>query len=236
MRPENPARGTRMNSLLLAAVILLMQAAVPQQSGPAVNPPAVSTKTEPVSAQKPVAKNTKSTALSRVRRVFVESFGNDLVSQQMQAMVIAGLTESTRFTVTEDKNKADAILKGIATEKTTDELHAYGSGTAVGTAHGGFNGSASGHGGNFTSSVSGGMSAAQSAISDSSVNTESIDHAHASVRLINTEGDVIWTTTQESKGAKFKGASADVAEKIVKQLARDAEKSDKAASAEATKD
>jgi hypothetical protein len=47
---------------------------------------------------------------------------------------------------------------------------------------------------------------------------------------------VIWTTTQESKGAKFKGASADVAEKIVKQLARDAEKSDKAASAEATKD
>jgi hypothetical protein len=224
-----------MNSLFLAVAILVMQATVPQQSGTTVNPQPQNPKTEIVSAKESSSKNTKSTALSKIRRVFVESFGADLVSQQMQAMVIAGLTESTRFTVTEDKSKADAILKGVATEKTTDELHAYGSGTAVGTAHGGFNGTASGHGGNYNSSISGGMSAAQSAISDSSVNTESIDHAHASVRLINNDGDVIWTTTQESKGAKFKGASADVAEKIVKQLARDAEKSDKAASAETVK-
>ena len=34
----------------------------------------------------------------------------------------------------------------------------------------------------------------------------------------------IWTTTQESKGAKYKGASADVANKIVKQLVWDMEK------------
>ena len=30
-------------------------------------------------------------------------------------------------------------------------------------------------------------------------------------------------TTQESKGAKYKGASADVSDKIVKQLLRDIE-------------
>jgi hypothetical protein len=32
---------------------------------------------------------------------------------------------------------------------------------------------------------------------------------------------VIWSTTQESSGAKFRGASADVADKITKQLEAD---------------
>jgi hypothetical protein len=48
--------------------------------------------------------------------------------------------------------------------------------------------------------------------------------ALATVRLVNKEGDVIWSTTQESNGAKFHGASADVAEKIARQLAADVEK------------
>ena len=56
----------------------------------------------------------------------------------------------------------------------------------------------------------------------SSINT--VNDARASVRLVNSDGDVIWTTTQESKGAKYKGASADVANKIVKQLVWDMEK------------
>ena len=62
--------------------------------------------------------------------------------------------------------------------------------------------------------------------SDSSVNTETINEARVAVRLVNSEGDVIWTSTQESKGAKYKGASADVADKCVKQLIRDVDKLD----------
>jgi hypothetical protein len=50
------------------------------------------------------------------------------------------------------------------------------------------------------------------------VNTETINEARVAVRLVNSEGDVIWTSTQESKGAKCKGASADAADKCVKQL------------------
>ena len=38
----------------------------------------------------------------------------------------------------------------------------------------------------------------------------------AAVRLVNKEGDVIWATTQESLGAKFRGASMDVADKITR--------------------
>ena len=48
--------------------------------------------------------------------------------------------------------------------------------------------------------------------------------AMATVRLVNKDGDVMWSTTQESNGAKFRGASADVADKITKQLAVDVER------------
>jgi hypothetical protein len=47
------------------------------------------------------------------------------------------------------------------------------------------------------------------------------------VRLVNKDGDVIWSTTQESLGAKFHGASADVAEKITARLKEDFEKARK---------
>jgi len=39
------------------------------------------------------------------------------------------------------------------------------------------------------------------------------------VRLVSKDGDVIWSTTQESNGGKFRSAMADVADKIVRQLA-----------------
>jgi hypothetical protein len=48
--------------------------------------------------------------------------------------------------------------------------------------------------------------------------------ASAAVRLVNKEGDVIWATTQESTGGKFRGASADVADKITRQLLADYER------------
>jgi len=35
---------------------------------------------------------------------------------------------------------------------------------------------------------------------------------------VNKDGDVIWSTTQESLGGRFRGASADVADKITRQL------------------
>jgi hypothetical protein len=42
--------------------------------------------------------------------------------------------------------------------------------------------------------------------------------------LVNKDGDVIWSTTQESQGGKFKGSMADVAEKITRKLADDVAK------------
>ena len=51
--------------------------------------------------------------------------------------------------------------------------------------------------------------------------------AVAAVRLVGKDGDVIWSTTQESLGAKFRGASVDVAEKITAKLKEDFERARK---------
>jgi hypothetical protein len=57
--------------------------------------------------------------------------------------------------------------------------------------------------------------------SESQHSTDRRHEAIAAVRLVNKDGDVIWATTQESLGAKFRGASADVAEKITAKLRED---------------
>jgi hypothetical protein len=57
--------------------------------------------------------------------------------------------------------------------------------------------------------------------SESEHSTERRHEAVAAVRLVNKEGDVIWATTQESLGAKFRGASTDVADKITTRLKAD---------------
>src|SRR2546421_12813638 len=50
----------------------------------------------------------------------------------------------------------------------------------------------------------------------------SLTKARLAVRLVMREtGDLIWSTTQGSKGARYKGTNADAAGKVVKQLLRD---------------
>jgi hypothetical protein len=138
--------------------------------------------------------------LPKIKRIFVDSFGDDATSKEVQSMIVSGLVAANQFTVTENRERADAVLKGVALEKTSQELHAYSEGTAVG----GRNGAA--------------------AIKDSSANTETIHEAKVTVRLVNPDGDVIWTSTQESKGGKYKGATGDAADRCVKQLVRDVER------------
>lgn len=162
--------------------------------------------------------------LAKVKRIYVESFGDDLLSKQAQAMVIDALTKTRKFIVTEKKENADAILKGTGLEKTSQELHATSEATNVAGAAGGHSGSVSGNNGSISGSTSGGFVAHSAGIADSQASTETVNDARMAVRLVSSDGDVLWSTTQESKGAKYKGASADVAEKVVKQLMWDLEK------------
>lgn len=166
--------------------------------------------------------------LLKVRRIYVDTFGDDAISKQLQAMVINALTESKRFIITENKEKADAVLRGAALEKTSQEFHSSSEATSVGAAAGGHSGSISGSSVNGTGSISGsesgGFSAQHMGISDSVASTQTVNDARVAVRLVSSDGDVLWAATKESHGAKYKGASADVADQIVKQLLWDLDK------------
>lgn len=140
--------------------------------------------------------NTTSVQLNAVRRIFVDSFGEDPISREMQSTIVSALVNARKFIVTEDPRRADAVLKGVALENTSQEVHSYSEGTAV----------------------------KQASVTEASSHTQTLNEAKLSIRLVNSDGDVIWTTTQESKGAKYKSASADVADMCVKQLLRDVAK------------
>ena len=210
--------------IAICLLALLLQSGAVQPSQQQSAPPP-----KPVVAAEDVELGKK---LLAVRRIYVDSFGDDAVAKQIQAMVISSLSETKRFIITENKDKADAILRGTALEKTSQEFHSFGEGAAASTASGShsgsISGSASGGNGNISGHYSGGFVASAVAAEDKNASTETIDDARVAVRLVASDGDVIWTTKQESKGAKYKGASADVADKVAKQLLRDLEKLEKA--------
>lgn len=189
-----------------------------QSAPPSINPANPSANpVNPVNSPSP----TPEQRLVRVRRIFVESFGDDPISKQAEAMVVDALVKSKRFVVTENRDRADAILKGTAVEKRSQELHAISESGAASTAvvtqnsdysansSGSIDGRVSGgtgtiHGssqGSARGSSSGVGVARSGAVEDSQVTTETIDDARISVRLVDPDGDVIWSTTQESRGA-----------------------------------
>jgi len=66
---------------------------------------------------------------------------------------------------------------------------------------------------------------------ESSRSEERKHEAIATIRLVNRDGDVLWSTTAESFGGKFLGASADVADKMAKRLAMEVKEARRSAAA-----
>jgi hypothetical protein len=207
---------------LIAVLFALVQATAPPAEGPRAAPsPSVDTNPGAISA-------TLQTKLLKVTRIYIEDFGDDATAKQIQAMVVNSISESKKFIITENREKADAVLKGTALEKTHQEFHSLNDAAAASTSNGSHHGEVNGSLVNGTGSVSGSShgyhSGSAIAADDSTASTETINEARVAVRLVAADGDVIWSTTQESRGAKYKGASADVADKVIKQLMRDLER------------
>jgi hypothetical protein len=217
-------------TLLLFLALLSPQAqhATTNVPNAAANPPA---KTDTVPAKAETAEDNTATLnkkLLAVTRIYVDDFGADPTAKQIQAMIVNSISESKRFIITENKEKADAILKGTALEKTSQEFHSLNDAAAAATSHGAHSGNVNGSFVNGTGTISGSSSGYHHgqavAVDDSTASTETINDARVALRLVAADGDVIWSTTQESRGAKYKGASADVADKVTKQLLRDLDK------------
>ena len=166
--------------------------------------------------------------IAGVKRVYVDRLTGGETAAQMRDLIISSLQGSKLFVLTENADRADAFLRGAAEDLvyTDDFESSEGVNGHLGDSSRNANSSGTrfnGGGGSVSRSVARSLSAGVGE-NESTRIKERKHEAMATVRLVNKDGDVMWSTTQESNGAKFRGASADVADKITKQLATDVER------------
>jgi hypothetical protein len=156
--------------------------------------------------------------LRTIHRVYVDRLTGGETAAQMRDILISCLDGSKLFILTENQERADAILRGAAEDLVFTDVH---SSTDSLNAHSNIGSS---HNSGSSRSGSGGYAGFAVGENESEHSAERRHEAIAAVRLVNKDGDVIWSTTQESLGAKFRGASADVADKIAGKLREDFER------------
>ena len=158
--------------------------------------------------------------LLTIRRVYVDRLTGGETAAQMRDILISSLEGAKLFILTENQERADAVLHGAAEDLVFTEVHSSSDGinahANLGVRTGGSTRTSRGD----TAGVGVGEN-------ESDHSAERRHEAVAAVRLVNKDGDVIWSTTEESLGAKFHGASVDVADKITARLKEDFEKARK---------
>lgn len=154
--------------------------------------------------------------LLKIKRLYIEKLDGGESAGQIRDMIVGSLHRSGLFVITENLERADAVLKGSAEDMIFTDTFQTSEGV---------NGRASFSSGtdrqSSTRYTRGPSVSAGVGENESTRIAERKHEAVAAVRIVAKDGDVVWATTQESLGAKFRGASADVAEKVLKQLQAD---------------
>lgn len=158
------------------------------------------------------------TQLAKVRRIYIDILTGGDDALQIRDLLMTSLQNSKQFIITEEEDRADAVLKGAGSDdvftdtfQSSEGINAHsqiGEGSSAGTR-------------NYASSSSNRSVGITIGENDNRRTEERKHEALATVRLVNKDGDVIWSATAESFGGKFLGASADVADKIAKRLTAD---------------
>jgi hypothetical protein len=149
------------------------------------------------------------------KRIHVEKLNGGEVASHVRDMIISSLQRTGRFIITENPERADVFLRGSAEDLVFTDTFQSSEGINARTSLSLSNGASS-------SRDRRGLSTSAGIGDNESVRIQERKHeSAAAVRLVNKDGDVLWSTTKESMGAKFRGASADVAEKITEQLIDD---------------
>jgi hypothetical protein len=174
----------------------------------------------PMHAQKSGADSGVASLLD-VKRVYVAQLTGGPQADALRELIIASLDSTKLFTITENPDKADATLKGAADDHAF--VDTFDSDQSINDRENGGKSS-----GSVYSRGSGGYLGLGVGENESHHIKERKHEAYAAVRLCNRDGDVLWSTTQESLGAKFRGASADVAAKIARQLTLDMDRARRA--------
>jgi len=159
--------------------------------------------------------------LLSIRTVYVAELTSRGGRGPLRDMLISSLQRRGLFVLTEDETNADAVLKGSGEDLVFSDYDHSRNGL---NARGAFSSSRREGGESDYGSASFGVGE-----TDASTRRERKHEAAAAVRLVLADGEIVWSTTQESQGAKFLGSSADVAEKVAKHLAAAFERAKKLA-------
>jgi hypothetical protein len=149
-----------------------------------------------------------------VRRIYVDRLTGGETAAQMRDLLLSSLENTKLFILTDKEERADAILRGGAEDLVFTDVHTSSEGINARTNIGSSRNARSAN----SQSTNAGFGVGEN---ESSHIEERKHEAVAAVRLVNKEGDVIWSTTQESQGGKFRRASTDVADRITKKLIED---------------
>jgi hypothetical protein len=155
--------------------------------------------------------------LANIKRIYVDQLGGGGESDALRDMIIAALQNSGLFVITENPDRADASLRGSADDKIFMENHSTQESLGMHSAAGKGDSSSEGGVGRVSSSSHSTFGVGMTDNESSHIEVRRHE-ANASVRLVDTNGDVIWSTTQESPGGKFRGAAADVADRVARNL------------------
>ncbi len=167
---------------------------------------------EPVTGVSPALERDGLRQLLTIKRVYVDRLTGGETAAQMRDILISALDGAKLFVLTETQERADFIMRGAAEDLVFTEEHSSSDGVNVRADVG------TGRAGSRSTGEHAGIGVGDN---ESDRSAERRHEAIAAVRLVNQAGDVIWSTTEESQGAKFRGASADVADKITAKLKED---------------
>lgn len=170
------------------------------------------------SAGGPTPEEESAAQLAKVRRIYVDILTGGDEALKIRDLLMTSLQNAKQFIVTEDEDKADATLKGAGDDQVFTDTFQSSEGI---NAHSQIGGGSSSGTRNYSNSSSNRYAGVTIGENENRRTEERKHEAIATVRLVSKDGDVIWSTTAESFGGKFMGASADVADKIAKRLAAD---------------
>ena len=202
MNPKKP-RNTCTASAVAAAVFLACAGAAAQEKS---TPPAPAS-----SAAAPATAPPLPEQLLRVKRICVQNMGADVLGIQVQEMVIARLFESKRFSLTENCDRADYVLKGSITERSTRQFRSESEGIDFGE----------------RVQVDSSSGRAAGGTRETLTSSTAKERAAVTLRLVDKEGEILWATSQESAEGKTKGAIGAAADQAVRRFLRDIEKAEK---------
>ena len=196
-------------------LIWILTAAVAAQAADRVLPPGITPAQQETNIEEDSLRQ-----LLGVRRIFVDRLTGGETAAQMRDLLVSSLEGAKLFVLTDNQERADAFLRGGAEDLVFTDVHSSSEGinarANIGT----------GRGARTTNSQSANAGFGVGENETSRIQ-ERKHEAVAAVRLVNKDGDVIWSTTQESQGGKFRRASTDVADRITKKLLEDYERAKK---------